>query len=305
MIIILLSLSFNCEKINLEKKSFLRQVTRKAVTTNQNTLTNKTNTTTQENKTTITNNTKSDNSSSLDDSICAQAKEYQELMLEVEVSLKELMYAFQDHLKDLRLFENTTEELSEKLKWKSKIRDMLDYYINKTAELLDVYTNLNITIHDIKSVYCSPKNVNAPEIKKNLNITNTTNVNQKPNITNPTNVVNTTNITSISNNSSRKINTTNSTASPKVDDNKLVVNYRTSEQNQKSLIPIANKESDENTSSSGSNTNVISIFIQQLQEAATESGLPTNYVETRLRELQEINSKQRLIKRNRRLRRHF
>jgi len=243
-------------------------------------------------------------------------------MLEVEVSLKELMYAFQDHLKDLRLFENTTEELSEKLKWKSKIRDMLDYYINKTAELLEVYTNLNITIHDIKSVYCAPKNVSSSEIKKNLNISNTTNVILKPNITNTTNeiqksnitnttneiqkpnITNTTNVVNTTNNTSQPNNNTNSTTSPKVDDNKLVINYRTSTKNQNNLNPSVSKESDEN-SATGSNTNVISIFIQQLQEAATESGLPTNYVETRLKELQEINSKTRLIRRNRRLRRHF
>jgi hypothetical protein len=65
---------------------------------------------------------------------------------------------------------------------------MLDYYINKTSELLDVYETLNNTIEQIRVEYCSPKNNTKAEATHKLNIdfntTNTTTENENITTTN-------------------------------------------------------------------------------------------------------------------------
>ena len=342
--IILLSVLFTCENSNLIKKSFLHQVNLKAASMESNKIE------------TSNNNSSSSKSDSDQDAICSEAKDYINLMMDVEVSLQELMTAFEDHLKDIRSFKNSTDVESEKDKWQLKERDIVDYYVNKTAELLDVYVNLNNTINQNKTTYCAPKVVpvtpsnnstntlhNNTSNPTNNTTTNTTNTDKNGTSTNTTNNTtntvqnNTSNNTSnntantVQNNTSTNStnitntvqnNTTNSTPD-RQSQNTTSNNTNTTQQNDNSNKETQNgntininydtntkKEEmiakppkvDDDTSSSGSQSNVITIFTERLQAAASEAGLPGNYVQTRLREIRENKMKSRLQRNMRRLR---
>jgi len=350
------------------KKSFLNQVNLKPASIDPTNILNSNNYTS-----TISKNSSSTNPNSDQDAICSEAKDYLNLMMEVEVSLKELMTAFEEHLKDIRLFKNSTDIPSEKEKWQFKERDIVDYYVNKTAELLDVYVNLNMTINQINSTYCAPKVVpvipsknttntvqNSTKNATNNSTTNTvqnstnnkTNNNTNQNntqtptnntTTNTTNPIKNNTTNSTSNNNSVLNNTTNSTSNASsniTDNNPNIVNNNTSNSttntqtknntsennnttpqnnNPNKEITDANKIDikydthtqkeempkpatvEDTISSSGSQSNVITIFTERLQVAASEAGLTINYVQTRLREIMEKKEKIKLQKNLRRL----
>jgi len=271
---------------------------------------------------TSNNNSSSSKSDSDQDAICSEAKDYINLMMDVEVSLQELMTAFEDHLKDIRSFKNSTDVESEKDKWQLKERDIVDYYINKTAELLEVYVNLNKTINQINTTYCAPKVV---PVTPSNNSTNTVKINNTNSTNNSTNSIqnNTTNSSNTSNNSTNTVqnNTTNSTVNnqtqnstsnstnttqPNDNSNKepqngntININYNTNPKKEEIISNTA--KIDDDTSSSGSQSNVITIFTERLQAAASEAGLPGNYVQTRLREIRENKIKSKHQRNMRRL----
>jgi len=87
--------------------------------------------------------------------ICSKATDYSDLMLEVEASLKELADAFEDHYDDLVKFANQSIEDQDQQYWQQRVTDFIDYYVNKTLELADVYDELNATLHTLKIVWCS------------------------------------------------------------------------------------------------------------------------------------------------------
>ena len=314
VLFILLSVMFTCENTNLEKKSFLRQINVKAATSKQSISNEITNYSNSNNNNT---NPTSTNSNTNEDPICSEAKEYVALILEVEASLRELMIAFEEHLQDIRLYKNSTDADEEKEKWQIKEKDMVDYYINKTAELLDVHQNLNNTINQIKTTYCNqkiikPSNNNTnPESKNNSvnpytnNLTNTSQFNNTSNsVNNSTPYTN--NTTNNTSNNTTNISTNNTTNNNSTENNKEKMNgtnidikYNTNTKEQEE-IPKPLK-TDDDTSHSGSQSNIITIFSQKLQSVASEAGLPDNYVLTRLREIKESKMKSRSLRNSRKL----
>ena len=67
------------------------------------------------------------------------------------------MDAFDEHVDQLSGFANSSTEDQDQQNWNDRIQNIVDYYINKTSELLDIYDSLNKTIDDIKTNYCTPK----------------------------------------------------------------------------------------------------------------------------------------------------
>jgi hypothetical protein len=171
------------------------------------------------------------------------------------------MDAFQDHYNDLQGFYNSSVHLTDKLHWNASIRDMVDYYINKTAELLQVYTELNVTIEQIKAVYCAPK-------KKVV---------------------------------FRKSSYAPSTATENVTTTSIAVNYTAADIDSTVNTTPATTSDNSGDSTGTTQAGVISIFMQKLQAVATMNGLPTNYVQTRINEIKANKEKARLLSHNRRI----
>ena len=340
MIIILLSITSNCEAINLKlKKNFQAQIlisaTSKSINNSSNSSSNSSmvsNTSNSKNpiipppgsnsstikvsnasmssatvnssvSTTNITNSNTTNSTkilSTNDSqqistdntaaICNEAKDYQLLILEVEISIRDLENSFTDHLKLLGNFSNSSVDLEDQLLWKSRARDMIDYYINKTAALLDVYTDLNKTINEISQIYCNPKknetasNSNPPSpLAPTEPLAPIKNQTKIPNETQS--VVIPANKTELQTNNesdvippNRKIVVPSSLQAKKmsIKEMRAYTGGLPSYQHEPTTF-----------SSKNSHHDIISIFIQKMQDAASQSGLPNNYVQTKLKEIHE------------------
>lgn len=191
-----------------------------------------------------TSNNKNSNSNAEEESICAEVTAYKNLLLEVDQSIEELMHAFEDHYKDLVKWANSSEEAVDRQRWKESVQDMLDYYINKTGELLRVYDKLNNSVTEMKAQYCAPK----------------------PNVT----------------------ETKNSTEGKKAEQT-LNISYNTSTTTTEQKVTTP--QNNESTTAGAGESSVMTIFIQKMQEVATKAGLPTNYVQTRLREISRTHNR--------------
>jgi len=280
MIIILLAVSFNCENTH-PKKSFL-----------QVKLQNTSNSTSDSG-----NNT---NSTETAAEICSQAKEYQGLMVEVDQNMQELADAFEDHLKDVKEFQNSSTEVVDKYHWQEHAEDLIDYYINKTGAMMNVYEDLNNTVVEIKNTYCNMKVVVTVNTTPPVNNTKTTPVVNNTNTTAPVNntktttAVNTTNTTTppVLNTTTSDVNNTNTTtpAANKTVDQSTSVNTNVTDgttlKPTSDAAPAVSVTSSTDTSKTvGTDTDTMTIFVQRLQQVATEYGLPENYVQIKLKKL--------------------
>ena len=90
-------------------------------------------------------------------------------MSEVEGSLKDLMEAFEEHLKEIRSSIMSMNSPQEKGNLQKKEREIVDYYFAKTSELFNLYDNLNSLLKQIFKDDCSQVNTTNQEKDSNLN----------------------------------------------------------------------------------------------------------------------------------------
>lgn len=210
------------------------------------------------------------------------------------------MESFKDHLKILGNFTNSSIDMEDKLHWQERVRFTLDYYINKTASLLDIYTDLNNTINEISRSYCDKSKVvivpvvpaNSSEVKKPSDVNKTANTSILPALpTNSSEKKIPSDIKYTTNTSTKEVIDNKTTTTTQINSTIQVINVpnspqRSSTNNNKNTSKV-NSESNHKSSKK----DVTTVFIQVLQDAATLSGLPYNYVQTRLKEIRDSKRK--------------
>jgi len=134
---------------------------------------------------------------------------------------------------------------------------MIDYYINRTASLMNVEANLKDTLADIQKNYCNKTQPSTATISQNV----TTNASTPKTVT-PNATVTTSNTTIVADNSTATIATDSTSVST-------------------SNAP--GTQAADKTKQGSSEESTISVFTQRLQQIASQYGLSADYVQTKLR----------------------